>query len=402
MCVCDERRPKHGNGRRYRAKFSVSPWATRGLKRPTLAAPYSLAPSGRIAPQERSSASDAGGQASTLTIVISCASPAQMGHIEEARAEMRTLLQLQPNMSAALRIADVADVHARTSVAPSGRLAQSRAAGVTRRPNLGLPNKGADRDAGTGRCRKSGRFQGAGREFLKVSNAATELSCFGDRASALATPPANAPWTKGTPMTRTLLTAATLASLATLPMPAAAERSGIAGRRTVEFVSVTVTEVASGKVTKPYGETPKGNLLYTKGGRLMFVTFKDERARPAGAGVTDAEAVALFRTLAAGSGTYRIEGKVMFSTFETSWSQIDRHHPEEERGDRRQQADSDLRSGEGHRHRPRHHVHECPGEDRIGLRSGLAPGRRRPLRIRKSKLISGATNRLIRIEQSTR
>jgi adenylate cyclase len=30
-----------------------------------------------------------------------CASLAQMGHIEEARAEMRTLLQLQPNMSAA-------------------------------------------------------------------------------------------------------------------------------------------------------------------------------------------------------------------------------------------------------------------------------------------------------------
>jgi hypothetical protein len=123
-------------------------------------------------------------------------------------------------------------------------------------------------------------------------------------------------------MTRTLLTAATLASLATLPMPAAAEDLASQVVGLWKFVSVTVTEVASGKVTKPYGETPKGHLLYTKGGRLMFVTFKDERAKPAGAGVTDAEAVALFRTLAAGSGTYRIEGKVMFSTFETSWNQM--------------------------------------------------------------------------------
>ena len=122
-------------------------------------------------------------------------------------------------------------------------------------------------------------------------------------------------------MTRTLITATALASLAILPLPAAAGdlASQIVG--VWRYVGVTVTEVASGKVTKLFGENPKGHLLYTKGGRSMFVLFKDERAKPVGAAVTDAEALALFRTLAAGSGSYRIEGKVLFASFETSWNQ---------------------------------------------------------------------------------
>jgi hypothetical protein len=86
-------------------------------------------------------------------------------------------------------------------------------------------------------------------------------------------------------------------------------------------VSSTTTEVASGKVIKLFGENPKGYLLYTKGGRSMFILVGDNRPKPAGAAVTDAEAVGLFRTFASASGTYKVEGKILFATADTSWNE---------------------------------------------------------------------------------
>ena len=53
----------------------------------------------------------------------------------------------------------------------------------------------------------------------------------------------------------------------------------------------------------------------------MFVLVGDNRAKPAGAAVTDAEAVGLFRTLASGSGAYKVEGKTLTATFDTSWNE---------------------------------------------------------------------------------
>ena len=121
-------------------------------------------------------------------------------------------------------------------------------------------------------------------------------------------------------MTRTLITAATLASL-TLPFPARSEdlASQIVGLW--KYVSLTTKEVASGKETKLFGDNPKGYVVYTKGGRSMFVLVGDNRAKPAGAAVTDAEAVGLFRTLGSGSGTYKVEGKTLTATFDTSWNE---------------------------------------------------------------------------------
>jgi len=121
---------------------------------------------------------------------------------------------------------------------------------------------------------------------------------------------------------RALISAVTLAFLVTSPPAAVAEdlASQIVG--IWSYVSVTTTEVASGKVTKLFGEKPKGYLVYTKGGRSLYVLVADNRANPASAAVTDAEAVGLFRTLGSGSGTYKVEGKTLIVTWDTSSNQI--------------------------------------------------------------------------------
>jgi len=79
-------------------------------------------------------------------------------------------------------------------------------------------------------------------------------------------------------MTRTLITAATLASL-TLPFPARSEdlASQIVGLW--KYVSLTTKEVASGKETKLFGDNPKGYLLYTKSGRSMWVLVVARRGK---------------------------------------------------------------------------------------------------------------------------
>jgi Lipocalin-like domain len=87
-----------------------------------------------------------------------------------------------------------------------------------------------------------------------------------------------------------------------------------------KFVSVINTEVATGKVTHPWGEKPIGYVVYTKGGRLIFTLVSDNRARPANpTAATDAERLRLYDTLASGSGTYKIDGNTQLSTFDSSW-----------------------------------------------------------------------------------
>jgi hypothetical protein len=89
-----------------------------------------------------------------------------------------------------------------------------------------------------------------------------------------------------------------------------------------KFVSISNKEVATGKVTKPFGEKPIGYVVYTKGGRLIFSVVGDDRAKPAGATATDAERLKLYDTLAVGSGTYKVEGDTLMSTFDSSWNQL--------------------------------------------------------------------------------
>ena len=53
----------------------------------------------------------------------------------------------------------------------------------------------------------------------------------------------------------------------------------------------------------------------------MFVLVAENRAKPASAAVTDAEAAALYRTMAAGSGAYKVEGKTVIATWDTMSNQ---------------------------------------------------------------------------------
>ena len=88
-----------------------------------------------------------------------------------------------------------------------------------------------------------------------------------------------------------------------------------------KYVSNVQTETASGKVIKPYGDKLSGYIIYTKGGRLLFALFGEGRQKPA-IPFSDADRAKLFTTLTAGSGTYKLEGKTLTTTYDTSWHEL--------------------------------------------------------------------------------
>jgi len=122
-------------------------------------------------------------------------------------------------------------------------------------------------------------------------------------------------------MRRTLILAAAIAFLTTFTQPAATQdlASQIVG--VWKIVSNHSTEVATGKVNYPFGQNPVGYIVFTKGGREIFTLVGDNRSKPAGAVPTDAERAALFKTLSAGSGSYKVEGNTLIITFDSSWNQ---------------------------------------------------------------------------------
>ena len=87
-----------------------------------------------------------------------------------------------------------------------------------------------------------------------------------------------------------------------------------------KMTSWTRHEIATGRDGKPFGEHPSGYLIYTKGGHFMWSGFKDQRPKPAAAEPTDAEAVALFKTMYAYNGTYKVEGGKIADTVEGAWN----------------------------------------------------------------------------------
>lgn len=88
-----------------------------------------------------------------------------------------------------------------------------------------------------------------------------------------------------------------------------------------KMTSWTRHEVASGKDGKPFGEHPTGYLIFTKDGHFMWSGFKDQRPKPAAAEPTDAESVALFKTMYAYNGTYKVEGGKIVDTIEGAWNE---------------------------------------------------------------------------------
>ena len=123
-------------------------------------------------------------------------------------------------------------------------------------------------------------------------------------------------------MRRLLISAAAAAFVLTLAQPSSAQDLASQLVGVWKYTGLTTTEVASGKINKPFGDKPNGYYIYTKGGRLLFSIVGGDRAKPAGAAVSDAEAIPLFRTLATGSGTYKVEGSVIISTYDSSWNQL--------------------------------------------------------------------------------
>jgi hypothetical protein len=122
-------------------------------------------------------------------------------------------------------------------------------------------------------------------------------------------------------MKRTLISATGIALLLTLAQPATAQDLASQLVGVWKLTAQNMKDVATGKVVHQLGEKPTGHLMYSKGGHLAWVVVADNRKAPAGASFTDAERINLFNTMAAASGTYKVEGNTLFTTYETSWNQ---------------------------------------------------------------------------------
>lgn len=122
-------------------------------------------------------------------------------------------------------------------------------------------------------------------------------------------------------MKRTWFSAAAITFLLTWAQQAAAQDLAASIVGVWKYTGVTNKEVATGKITYPYGEKPTGHMVYTKGGHVMFVAAGDNRNAPTTPTLTDADRINLFKTMAAASGTYKVEGTTLILTYTTSWNQ---------------------------------------------------------------------------------
>ena len=82
-----------------------------------------------------------------------------------------------------------------------------------------------------------------------------------------------------------------------------------------KLTSNTTKNVATGAMTPAH---PTGYQLFTKSGHMMFIQTAESRKPPAGKVATDAERVALFNTLVAYAGTYKVDGSKVLLHFETN------------------------------------------------------------------------------------
>jgi hypothetical protein len=79
-----------------------------------------------------------------------------------------------------------------------------------------------------------------------------------------------------------------------------------------KLTSFVRKEVGSDKVANSFGENPAGYRIHTAGGHAFYFFVDRERKAPAGP-VTDADRVALYKTMTAAAGTYAVEAdRVVF------------------------------------------------------------------------------------------
>lgn len=80
---------------------------------------------------------------------------------------------------------------------------------------------------------------------------------------------------------------------------------------TYRLVSHTRTIVATGQVESGFGAKPMGYIMYGRDGRMLVLMVRDDRPRPTLTGITDAQRIELFNSMAAYGGTYTFDGKTV-------------------------------------------------------------------------------------------
>jgi hypothetical protein len=83
-----------------------------------------------------------------------------------------------------------------------------------------------------------------------------------------------------------------------------------------KLVSYEVAIQATGRKEFPLGQNPKGYVIFTPEGRVMFILTAEGR-KPA---KTVAERANLLSTMVAYSGTYRLEGDKWITRVEVAWN----------------------------------------------------------------------------------
>jgi len=89
--------------------------------------------------------------------------------------------------------------------------------------------------------------------------------------------------------------------------------------RLVEAVS---EDLSTGQKTNIYKGTPSGFMMYGADGRMMAMNVDSGRKQPAAAAATASEAEALFRSMVAYGGTYRVDGNRVIHHVDISWNEI--------------------------------------------------------------------------------
>ena len=117
-------------------------------------------------------------------------------------------------------------------------------------------------------------------------------------------------------MTKGILAA--LALLITLPTTSTAQDLSSAIVGVWKVVSIETKETQSGNVTRPLGDSLAGTFTFTRGGNFAGMVFRTDRKAPAAANATEAERVALFNSLVAYNGTYRIDGDKLVMKIDNS------------------------------------------------------------------------------------
>jgi hypothetical protein len=88
-----------------------------------------------------------------------------------------------------------------------------------------------------------------------------------------------------------------------------------------KHTSIVEKQLETGAITNMYGEKPVGLAVFTRGGHFTWGYVSDGRKAPAGPVPSDSERIALYNSLAFGSGTYRVEGSAVFLRYDSSWNQ---------------------------------------------------------------------------------